>query len=140
MLYLLYTADLPVALGSTIAIYMDDTTIFMAHNNYIETSQRLPESFSYIQRWLKNWRIKTNGIKSVHVTFTTRKEICPLVTLNDLRIFQAEDAKYLRLHLECRLNWTKNIYLPSENNLDYKWEKYTGYSTINHNYRLKILL
>jgi len=32
--------------------------------------------------------------------FTTRRETCPLVTLNGLRIPQAEDAKYLGLYLD----------------------------------------
>jgi len=63
----------------------------------------------------------------------------PPVILNSLRIPQAEDAKYLELHLDRRLNW-KNIYLSSENNLDYNWRKCTGYSAVNHNYQNKLLL
>jgi len=43
--------------------------------------------------------------------FTSHKETCLLVILNNLRIPQAEDAKYLRprplLHLDHRLNWKK---------------------------------
>jgi len=52
MLYLLYTVDLPVALVA-LAItvtYMDNTIILMAHNNPIEASLRLQESFFYIQK------------------------------------------------------------------------------------------
>jgi len=41
------------------------------------------------------------------VTFTTRREMCPPVTL---KIPQAENAKYLRLYLDRRLNWTKHIF------------------------------
>jgi len=43
-----------------------------------------------------------------YVTFIT-KETYPPVTLNGLRIPQAEDAKYLGLYLDCRLNWEKRI-------------------------------
>jgi len=56
-------------------------------------------------------------------------------TLDGLRIPQAEDARYLGLHLDRRLNWKGHS--PSENNLDFKWEKCTDYSTVSHNYRLK---
>jgi len=44
------------------------------------------------------------------VTFTTRKETCPSVTLNGLKTSQAEDAKYLGLHLDRRLNWRKRMF------------------------------
>jgi len=60
MLHPRYTADLPVALGSTTASYTDDTAILVARNDHIEASLRLRESFSHIQKWLKKWRIKTN--------------------------------------------------------------------------------
>jgi len=51
----------------------------------------------------------------VQMIFTTR-ETCPPITLNGIKISQAEDAKYLGLHLDGRLKTEKNIYLPSENN------------------------
>jgi len=63
VLYLLYTADLPVALGSTTATYADDTTL--VHNNHVEASSRLQESLHHIQRFFKKWRIKANETKSV---------------------------------------------------------------------------
>jgi hypothetical protein len=44
------------------------------------------------------------------MTFTTHRERCPSVTLNGQSIPQAEDAKYLGLHLDRRLNWRKHIY------------------------------
>jgi hypothetical protein len=56
VLYLPY-ADFPVVLGFTIAIYADDRTVLMAHNNHIEVSCR-QESLFYIQRWLKNGKLK----------------------------------------------------------------------------------
>jgi len=59
----------------------------------------------------KKYKIKINAIKSVHVTFTIRKEVCPPITLNDLRVFQAEGVKYLGLHVDCRLNCKKYIYI-----------------------------
>jgi len=71
---------------------------------------------------VKKWRIKVNQTKSIHVTFTTRKETFSRITLNGLRIPQAEDAKYLGLHLDRRLE--KVCRSPSENNLDFNWTKW----------------
>jgi len=44
------------------------------------------------------------------VTFTTRRETCPSVILNDLRIARTKGAKYLGLHVNCRLNWRKHMF------------------------------
>jgi len=65
----------------------------------------------------------------MHITFTIYRETCSPITLNGLRIPQPEDAKYLGLHLDCKL---EKIYLPSENNLDFNWKKSIGYSVVNH--------
>jgi hypothetical protein len=57
----------------------------------------------------KNGESKLNGPKSVEVIFTTRRETYPSVTLNGQRIPQAENVKYLGLHVDRRLNWRKHI-------------------------------
>jgi len=53
VLYLLYTADLSVALGSITTTYADDSCTFAAHNNHIEAFLRLQKSLYHIQRWFK---------------------------------------------------------------------------------------
>jgi len=58
VLYLLYTADLPVA-QDTIT-YADDTIILTAHKDHVEASQRLQKSLFHMQIWLKKWRIRIN--------------------------------------------------------------------------------
>jgi len=109
VLYLLYTADLPVAPGIITATYADDTVILTAHKDHVEASQP-QKSLFHIQIWLKKWKIKVNGAKSVQMTFTTRRKTCPPVILNGMSIPQAENARYLRLHLDRRLtNWKKHI-------------------------------
>jgi len=55
-------------------------------------------------------RIKANGTKSMHVTFTICKEKYSLVILNSLSILQAEGVEYLELHLDHRLNWKRHIF------------------------------
>jgi hypothetical protein len=52
-------------------------------------------------------------------------------TNNGLRIPQAEDANYLKLDrtkLETKLEKT---YTLTENNLDFNWKEYIGYSAVN---------
>jgi len=44
------------------------------------------------------------------VTFTTRRKTCPPVILNGVSIPQAENTRYLGLHLDRRLNWRRHIF------------------------------
>jgi len=46
----------------------------------------------------------------VQVTFITRRETYPLVTLNGQRIPQTDETKYVGIHLDRRLNWKKHIF------------------------------
>jgi hypothetical protein len=41
------------------------------------TSQKLQSDLLAIQNWFKKWRMKANKSKSIHVTFTTRREHMP---------------------------------------------------------------
>jgi hypothetical protein len=53
--------------------------------------------------------MKANGTKSTHITFTTRRETCPPVHINN-ELPQAEEVKYLGLHLARRLTWRNHIF------------------------------
>jgi hypothetical protein len=56
-------------------------------------SQKLQTEHLAIQKWLKTWRMKANGTKSTHITFTTRRETCPPVHINNVELSQAEEVK-----------------------------------------------
>jgi len=141
VLYLLEIGDLPVALGSITTTYANDTAVLVAHNNRIEASLRLSlyrmRRRGASQRWLKKCKLKANGRKSVQMMFIRmvienvmfiRRETYSSITL---RIPQAEDAKYLGLHLDRRLNW-KNIFTERKQ-FGLQLGKCIGYSVINHN-------
>jgi hypothetical protein len=53
--------------------------------------------------------MKANESKSIHVKFTTRREMCPQVHINSMQLPQ-EDVKYLGLHLDRRLTWHKPLF------------------------------
>jgi hypothetical protein len=74
LLYLLYTADLPISPDSTPATFADDTAVIATDYDPATAFQKLQASLLEIQSWLNTWRMKANETKSVHVTFTTRRE------------------------------------------------------------------
>jgi len=75
VLYLLYTADLSLALDTIRATYVDDTAILAAHKDHIDASQRLQESLFHIQIWLKKWRIRDSETKSVSDFHHPQKDV-----------------------------------------------------------------
>jgi hypothetical protein len=109
-LYLLYTADLPTSPDSTIATFADDTAILATDHDPAIASKKLKTSLLAIQQWLTKWRLKANSSKSTHVTFTTRRATCPGVYIYNEQLPQAEEVKYLGLHLDRRLTWHKHIF------------------------------
>jgi len=53
--------------------------------------------------------MKANEAKSVQVTFTLNKMTCPPVKLYNEYLPQADEVKYLGIHLDRRLTWHKHI-------------------------------
>lgn len=110
LLYLLYTTDLPTNSRTETATYADDTAIMASHQDPNIASKYLQEHLVEVEKWMKKWRIKPNGTKSIHITFTLRRDTCPPVSLNSIVIPQSEEVKYLGLHLDRRLTWAKHIW------------------------------
>jgi hypothetical protein len=79
---------------------MNDTAVLATDSNPAIASHKLQTGLLAIQHWLKMWRMKANGSKSTQITFTTRRETCPPVHINNVQLPQAEEVKYLGLHLD----------------------------------------
>jgi hypothetical protein len=73
-------------------------------------SHKLQTGLLAIQKWLKTWRVKANGTKSTHITFTTRRETCAPVHINNFQLPQAEKVKHLGLHIDRKLTWRNHIF------------------------------
>lgn len=109
-LYNLFTSDFPQTEGTLIGTFADDTASLASDCNPTNAASKLQRSLDNISVWLKKWRIKANESKSVNVTFTLRKGICPPVDINGVLLPQEKEAKYLGMHLDSKLNWKKHIF------------------------------
>ena len=109
-LYLLYTADLPLTEGVVKGTFSDDTAALAVDTCPSKASAKLQVCLDNISNWTRVWRIKTNETKSVHVTFSMRRDTCPQVKLNGIEVPQTCDVKYLGIHLDRRLTWRKHIF------------------------------
>ena len=100
ILYILFTADLPVSSDILIGTFADDTAALAVDLDSKKASTKLQNSLHEITAWLQKWRIKPNESKSIQVTFTTWKDTCPPVQINGSKIKHAADAKYLGIYLD----------------------------------------
>lgn len=121
-LYTLYTHDLPLCDNTTTATFADDCAILAKHKDSTAASDALQNHLNILELWLKKWRIRVNETKSVHVTFTLKKSICPPVALNNTLIPQDNKARYLGIHLDQKLNWKHHIQM-KKTQLDLKHRK-----------------
>lgn len=109
ILYLIYTADLPTNPQTMVATFADDTAILASHENPERASEIVQYNISILDKWLQKWRIRANGTKSNHVTFTMNRETCPPIVFSGQLIPQVNEVKYLGMHLDRRLTWKKHI-------------------------------
>jgi hypothetical protein len=86
VLYLPYTAALSTSQEPTTATFADDTAVVAMDSDPAIASQKLQTDLLAIQDWFKKWRMKANESKSVHVTFTTQRETCPPVHINNVQL------------------------------------------------------
>jgi histone H2A len=70
LLYLLYTADLPVNVNITMGTFADDTVILSVNIDPAIATFTLQNHLNHIQEWTKIWKIKINEAKSMQVNLT----------------------------------------------------------------------
>lgn len=115
LLYLLYTADIPVTTGTVLGTFADDTVIMATDADQSKAIEKLQIAVSKIHKWTIDWKILLNRLKSVHVNFTLRRKNSNLtISLGGSQIPQAESTKYLGLHLDGRLNWKHHVRQKAE--------------------------
>ena len=117
VLYMLFTYDLPQSPGVTVATFADDTALLTSNKCPFKASNVLQNSLNNIENWLSKWRIDVSASKSVHITFSLRKDDCSPVTLNGIQLPHQDTVKYL----DRRLTWRKHVEMKrDEINLKYK--------------------
>ena len=122
LLFLLYTSDLPQDEDTVIATFADDTGVFGVGDTVEDATQKTQKTLEKINNWTKKWRIQLNASKSVHVNFTNKKVKPVSVYINSTKIPFANEAKYLGMTLDAKLNWKAHIKMKKKH-LDLKYRK-----------------
>jgi hypothetical protein len=110
ILFNIFTADQPITINTSVAVYDDDKVIISMNNNPIIAFANLQTHLiDLMENWYTKWRFKLNHSKSIHTTFTLRPVLSPEVTLYGAPFPFSPTVKYLVLTLDKRLTWAHHI-------------------------------
>lgn len=84
------------------ATFADDTAIISNHANYDRSVENLQCSLDQITNWMKKWKIKSNST-------SLRNHIYIPVKIDDDLVPLQENARYLGVHFDKKLNWRTHI-------------------------------
>ena len=123
ILYLLYTADIPIPTRNTdmIATFADDTILLSSNKDLTMAISNLQQLLDNTLNWFETWGILVNGEKTVQVTYTNRKiGDHQAITVNNTPIQNDSKAKYLGMVIDSKLNWKDHI-IRKKNEVKYKF-------------------
>ena len=109
MLYLLYASDLPTFEPNVVATFADDTAIMAIGDNNAEPTEKLQAAFTKVQSWAREWRIKLNETKSVHIDFTNKRIEHKPTHINHQVVPYENTAKYLGMTLDAKFRWKPHV-------------------------------
>jgi hypothetical protein len=105
------------------ATFAEDTAIMSSDHDPNTASQKLQQHLNLLQNWMEQWKTTVNPAKSTQITFTTRRTICPQVSINNFPIPIKQEVKYLGIHLDKKLTWQTHMKA-KRRQLELKVKKY----------------
>lgn len=110
LLFILYINDLPTATSQHMSLFADDSTITVKCNKTAQFGSDINEAIKSVVKWLKNNNLKINLDKTNVMHFNQRSIITNLsTTYEDKIIGKVNEARYLGLVIDSRLNWKPQI-------------------------------
>lgn len=109
ILYVLYTADVPISPLVSNSIFADDTALLSTSLELSAATQATQTHLNRILEWATSWKIRINPAKSAHINFTMRHSVDLPIFASGEKIPTKEVVKYLGLHFDKRLTWSAHI-------------------------------
>lgn len=108
-LFLLYTSDFPILTNLTTALFADDSAVIARNKDYGAAVATLQTAVDRIAAWAADWKLNLNETKSVRVDFTLRPHVYIPTIINGTPVPVSNQARYLGLHLDSKLNWQEHV-------------------------------
>ncbi len=109
LLYLLYTADIPLHADTILATFTDDTAVLLRHTDYSVAVDWLQLAVNGIVQWASRWNIQLNAAKTIRVDFALCPHLTDPLLVNGVPVKPSSSARYLGVHLDKELNWSVHV-------------------------------
>ena len=112
LLFLLYINDIASVSSALFSIlFADDTTLFCRAKSLHELSTVINNELSNVMIWLNANRLSLNIDKTNFMIFRPKgkNEICPSININGSIIKEVDNAKFLGIIIDNKLNWLEHI-------------------------------
>ena len=112
LLFLLYINDIASVSSALFSIlFADDTTLFCRAKSLHELSTVINNELSNVMKWLNANRLSLNIDKTNFMIFRPKgkNEICPSININGSIIKEVDNAKFLGIIIDNKLNWLEHI-------------------------------
>ena len=110
LLFLLYIND--IVFSSEVfkfTLFADDTSLFYSHKNAHDAVEIINNELAKISEWLAANKLSLNVGKSKLIVFNNKKKIKIDITLNSQSLKEVDNAKYLGILIDNKLNWLPQI-------------------------------
>jgi hypothetical protein len=111
-LYTLYINDTPQTPGVNLALFADDTCLYVTDRKEGYVLRKILRGLDSIVAWCKRWNIKINEDKTWAIYFTHRnRPPDSLLKLNGWNIPFVNSVKYLGVLFDKRMTWRFHIQM-----------------------------
>lgn len=108
-LYNIYTSDIPKPPHVNLALYADDTAMYLSSWRVDTISHRLTNAFKIINKYFHKWKIKVNNSKTEAIIFSKRRpKLYHNIIVNNANVDWMPCVKYLGLNLDSKLTFTQH--------------------------------
>lgn len=88
---------------------MDDKQQLSFDADAVRSSENYKTILIYCNIGSRNGELTIIADKFLKIAFTTKRSLCPLLTMNNILVPTRTEVKYLCLHLDANLTWRAHI-------------------------------
>lgn len=117
LLFLIYIADIPVCVSSSLSIFADDCAIY---RKIVNDPDVLQNYLNVASDWCRQWHMTLNINKCKIIKFSSHKTFLSTYYISEIPLLCATSYKYLGMYIASNLSWHIDNILCKDNSMLHK--------------------